>query len=174
MPHPPLTQIGVIGPNSDLCPPDLYEFGFQLGKALAQPHRIILCGGEGGIMEAVCKGVKASPHTFPGQTIGILPGADLNTANPYIDIVLPTGLGIARNILIVRSAHILIALGGGAGTLSELAFAWQLRKTVLCVTTFPGWAQRLAGQNIDSRHHNLFIPVQSIPEIIHYLTSHNL
>lgn len=117
-------------------------------------------------MEAVCKGVKSSSCTFFGQTVGILPGDSAAEANPYIDLALPTGMGIARNVLIVRAADILIAAGGGAGTLSEIAFAWQLRKPVLCVTRFGGWAQKLAGQSLDSRSTELLIAVESIEDIL--------
>jgi hypothetical protein len=69
----------------------------------------------------------------------------------------------------VRTADIIIAAGGGAGTLSEIAFAWQLEKTVLCLTNFEGWAKELAGKNLDDRHIGLLIPVISIDEILKHL-----
>jgi hypothetical protein len=69
----------------------------------------------------------------------------------------------------VRAADIIIAAGGGAGTLSEIAFAWQLEKKVLCVTLFEGWAKELAGRNIDDRQNGLLVPVKSIDEIIKHL-----
>jgi len=116
-------------------------------------------------MEAVCKGVKLSNDTFNGQTVGILPDDTTANANPFIDTAIATGQGIARNIIIVRTADIIIAAGGGAGTLSEIAFAWQLNKTVLCVTQFDGWAKELAGTNLDNRKSDLLIPVSSIDEI---------
>lgn len=159
-------KIGIIGPNSSLCSPELYAFGERVGRALARPDRVFICGGLGGFMEAVCKGVKSSSCAFFGQTLGILPGESAAEANPYIDIALPTGMGIARNVLIVRAADILIAAGGGAGTLSEIAIAWQLRKPVLCVTRFGGWAQKLAGQPLDSRAAELLIPVERIEDIL--------
>jgi len=159
-------KIGLIGPNKSGCSDELYGFGQELGAQLSSCEHIIICGGLGGFMEAVCKGAKQSPKTFAGQTIGILPGEDASAANSFIDVPIPTGIGIARNLVIVRSADILIAAGGGAGTLSEIAFAWQLQKKVLCVTLFEGWAKELAGRNLDQRQSDLLIPVNSIDQIL--------
>lgn len=152
-----------------MCSKELYDFGVQLGQQIATKDRTFVCGGLGGFMEAVCKGVKQSPDSFNGQTIGILPDEVSDNANPYIDIPVATGQGIARNIIIVNTADIIIAAGGGAGTLSEIAFAWQQKKTVLCVTLFDGWAKELAGKNLDSRESGLLIPINSIEEINQFL-----
>lgn len=164
-----MQRIGIIGPNRSHCSEMLYEFGIVLGKKLCIPNRILICGGMGGFMEAVCCGMKKSPDTFNGQTIGILPTDDESSANPYIDIPIPTGIGVARNLIIINSSDILITAGGGAGTLSEISFAWQKRKTVLCVTSFEGWARELAGISLDSRAKGLLIPVNSIEEIVNEL-----
>lgn len=160
-----MKKIGIIGPNDKMCSKELYDFGLNLGRQIATKDRTIVSGGLGGFMEAVSKGVKESPSTFNGQTVGILPEDKVEAANPYIDIAIPTGIGIARNVLIVRTADIIIAAGGGAGTLSEIAFAWQLKKTVLCITLFDGWAKELAGRNLDDRQSGLLVPVSSIEEI---------
>jgi len=164
-----MKTIGIIGPNKSICNQQLYDFGVQLGRQAATNARTFVCGGLGGFMEAVCKGVKQSPDTFYGQTIGILPDAVTDKANAYIDTPIATGQGIARNLIIVNTADIIIAAGGGAGTLSEIAFAWQLKKTVLCITLFDGWAKELAGKNLDSRADGLLIPVNSIDEILSHL-----
>ncbi len=164
-----LKKIGVIGPGAPLCGNDLYDFGVSLGEAVATKDRVIICGGLGGFMEAVCRGVKQSPETFSGQTLGILPGDDPESANPFIDVAIPTGMGIARNGIIVKTSDIIIAAGGGAGTLSELAFAWQHHKTVLCVTAFGGWSRELAGRNLDERAAGLLIGVRTIEDIRRYL-----
>ena len=152
-----------------MCSEALYYFGVELGKRIATADRSIICGGLGGFMEAVCKGAKQSSETFGGQTIGILPDDVASGANPFIDTAIATGAGIARNIIIINSADIIIAAGGGAGTLSEIAFAWQKKKTVLCVTLFDGWAKELAGVNLDNRQSGLLVPVHSIPEIEYQL-----
>ena len=164
-----LQRIAFIGPNTENCSPELYDFGVKLGRTVATPDRVIICGGRGGFMEAVCKGAKESSGTFPGQTIGILPEDTAVNANRWVDIAIPTGIGLARNSIIINSADIIIAAGGGAGTLSEIAFAWQHNKRVLCITTFGGWASRLAGTDLDARYSGLLIPVASIKEIMSYL-----
>lgn len=164
-----MQKIGIIGPNNNMCSKELYDFGVQLGQQIATKDRSIVCGGLGGFMEAVCKGVKLSPGTYNGQTVGILPDDTSDNANPYIDIAVATGQGIARNIIIVKTADIIIAAGGGAGTLSEIAFAWQLKKKVLCLTSFEGWAKELAGKNLDNRQSGLLTPVNSIDEILKHL-----
>jgi len=164
-----MRKIGIIGPNNKMCSKELYCFGVQLGQQIATKDRTFICGGLGGFMEAVCKGVKQTKDTFNGQTIGVLPDETSDSANPYIDIAIPTGIGIARNIIIIQTADIIIAAGGGAGTLSEIAFAWQLKKKVMCVTIFAGWAKELAGKNLDDRQNGLLIPVKSIDEIIKHL-----
>jgi len=145
-----MTKIGIIGPNSKICSNALYDFGVQLGRQIAAKNRTIVCGGLGGFMEAVCKGTKQSTDAFSGQTVGILPGEKASTANPYIDIAIPTGIGIARNIIIVRTADIIIAAGGGA-------------------TQFDGWAKEIAGRNLDKRQSGLLIPVNSLEDILKQL-----
>ena len=164
-----MKKIAIIGPNRALCSHELYDFGFKLGLQIAAKERVFICGGLGGFMEAVCRGVTDSDHTFSGQTIGILPGENQEDANPYIDIAIPTGMGIARNIIIINSADIIIAAGGGAGTLSEIAFAWQKGKKILSITAFGGWAEELSGRNLDSRANELLIAVKSIEDIKIYL-----
>jgi len=164
-----MKKIAIIGPNKAICSDQLYDFGVQLGRQVATRDRTFICGGLGGFMEAVCKGVKQSTDTFKGQTVGILPEDTTENANPFIDLAVATSAGIARNIIIVRTADIIIAAGGGAGTLSEIAFAWQLGKKVLCLTSFEGWAKNLAGKNLDARQNGLLIPVNSIDEILKHL-----
>ncbi len=161
--------IGIIGGGKELCNKDIYEYGLELGHSLlAQGYRIVT-GGKGGIMEAVSRGGMDSESYFEGSIIAIVPEDNKKSANDFCDIVIPTGLGINRNIVVVNTADILIAIGGGAGTLSEIAFAWQKNKTVLCVDEFEGWAKQLANQNIDNRKSNLLIRVNEIDDIIDIL-----
>jgi uncharacterized protein (TIGR00725 family) len=97
-----------------------------VGRELAERGAVVVCGGLGGVMEAACRGAKAAG----GQTVGILPGSDRVAANPFVDVAIPTGLGEARNALVVRAADALIAVGGGYGTLSEIALALKAGKRV--------------------------------------------
>jgi uncharacterized protein (TIGR00725 family) len=117
--------VGVIGGAS--AGSRVREEAFELGRRLAESGAILVCGGLGGVMEAACQGARASN----GTTVGILPGSDTSAANPYVSIPVATGMGIARNAIIVRTADVLIAVDGSYGTLSEIAMALNLGKTVV-------------------------------------------
>jgi uncharacterized protein (TIGR00725 family) len=117
--------VAVIGPNSARAS-DL-DRAEQVGALLAARGAIVVCGGRGGIMEAVCKGAAQSG----GQTIGLLPGNERAEGNSYLTIALPTGLGELRNGLIVRAADAVIAIGGSWGTLNEIALAVHTGKRVI-------------------------------------------
>ncbi len=117
--------IGVIG--SALAAGKPYEDAMEVGRLAAEKGATVLTGGLGGVMEAACRGAKEGG----GQTIGILPGFDTRDANRYIDIPIVTGLNHARNIIVVRSSDVLIAVAGEYGTLSEIAFALKLGKPVI-------------------------------------------
>ena len=84
------------------------------------------------MMEAACRGAKEAD----GLTVGILPGSDRSEANPFVDVALPSGLGEARNVLVVRAADVVIAIGGGYGTLSEIALSLKAGKRVLGIGTW--------------------------------------
>ncbi|MGE5142475.1 MAG: TIGR00725 family protein [Acidobacteriota bacterium] len=99
----------------------------ELGRRLAQGGAVVVCGGLTGVMEAVAKGVRASG----GLTVGILPGNDARDANRFIDVPLATGMGEMRNALIVRVAGAIVAIGGGTGTLSEIALALRIGTPVV-------------------------------------------
>jgi hypothetical protein len=90
-----------------------------VGQALAEAGAVVVCGGRGGVMEAACRGAKVAG----GLTIGILPGARRDEANPYVDVPIVTGLGTARNAVIAQTAQAVVAVGGSYGTLSEIALA---------------------------------------------------
>jgi len=109
-----------------------YKVAEELGEVIAQEGWILICGGGSGIMEAACKGAKKKN----GLTIGILPSFDGKEANNYLDAKIPTGLGYARNFLVVRSADIVVAIDGEYGTLSEIAFALCEGKRVIGLNTW--------------------------------------
>ncbi|MFH1768336.1 MAG: TIGR00725 family protein [Candidatus Omnitrophota bacterium] len=110
-------NIAVIGGNT--CSKRIYKVGQRTGELIAEQGWILICGGGGGVMEAACFGAKLRG----GSTVGILPGRDKGGANQHIDVIIPSGLGYARNILVVRAADSVIAIDGRYGTLSEIAFA---------------------------------------------------
>ncbi len=104
----------------------------KAGRLLAERGAVLLCGGLGGIMEAASKGAKSAG----GLTLGILPHDNKKEANAYIDIPVATGLGIGRNVIISRTADAAIAIGGEYGTLSEIAFALQMGKPVVGISSW--------------------------------------
>ena len=108
------------------------ELAAEVGAELARKGAVIVCGGLGGVMEAACRGARAEG----GTTIGILPGLDRSAANPHVEVAIPTGLGEARNALVVRAADVLIAVGGAYGTLSEIALALKAGKRVVGLKTW--------------------------------------
>jgi len=117
--------IAVIGSSS--CNAEVAACAETVGRLLAEHGAVLLCGGLGGVMEAAARGAKQRG----GLTVGILPGADPGEANPYIDVPLATGMGEMRNALIVRAAQAAIAIGGGWGTLSEIAMAQRIKTPVV-------------------------------------------
>jgi uncharacterized protein (TIGR00725 family) len=122
--------IAVIG--SGLEDDTLNALAFEVGSLIADAGFALVNGGLGGVMAASAKGAKSKG----GLTIGILPGLDASAANQYIDIPIPTGLGEMRNLLIVRSAAAAVAIGGGYGTLSEIALALKASKPVIGLRTW--------------------------------------
>jgi uncharacterized protein (TIGR00725 family) len=123
-------------PTADL------EAAEAVGRALAERGAVVVCGGLGGTMEAACRGAKSAG----GTTVGILPGLDRAAANPYVDVAVPTGLGEARNALVVRAVDALIAVGGEWGTLSEIALALKAGKRVVGLGT---WELSKAGRPVE-------------------------
>jgi uncharacterized protein (TIGR00725 family) len=113
----PVPYIAVVGPGR-ANGREIAE-AEAVGDGLARAGALVVCGGLGGVMAAACRGAQAAG----GRTIGILPGADRAAANEWVDIAIPTGLGEARNALVVRAADALVAVGGEYGTLSEIALA---------------------------------------------------
>jgi uncharacterized protein (TIGR00725 family) len=122
--------IGIIGAGT--CGDSQVAVAEEVGRLVARARALLVCGGLGGVMAAACRGAKAAG----GTTIGLLPGLDRDDANEWIDVAVPTGLGEARNVLVVRAADALIAIGGEFGTLSEIGFALKTGKPVVGLGTW--------------------------------------
>ena len=118
------------------------EWAAAVGRLVAEGGAVLVCGGLGGVMEAAARGAKQAG----GLTIGILPGSDPGAANPHIDVAIATGMGEMRNALIVRAASAVIAIGGGWGTLSEIALARRIETPVVGL-------------------HDAFVPTVAIPRV---------
>jgi uncharacterized protein (TIGR00725 family) len=117
--------VGVIGGSR--VDQDLRAMAYDVGRLIAEREAILVCGGLSGVMEAACQGA----YEHDGVTVGVLPTDDTYEANPYVQIPIATGFGIGRNTVIVRTADVLIAVGGSYGTLSEIAMALNLGKRVV-------------------------------------------
>lgn len=140
---PRQTIISVIGASSPT--PEVLAVAEQVGREIARRGYGLACGGLGGVMEAACRGAKEEG----GLTIGILPGKHKTDANEFVDICIPTNIGYARNTMVVLAGDAAIAVGGGAGTLSEICYSWVFKKPVVAMTGIPGWSARMAGERID-------------------------
>ena len=141
--------VAVVGDASATADSVQWKAAFDVGKLLIDGGYRVLTGGLGGVMEAASRGARASTSWRSGDIVGVLPGSDRTAANPFVDVVLCAGLDHGRNV-IVGQAQALIAIGGGAGTLTEIAFAWIYRRLVIGVRC-GGWSERLADQRVDDR-----------------------
>ncbi len=138
----PRKVIAVVGANQ--APPEVLALAERAGRAVAKSGAVLVCGGLGGCMAASCKGA----HTEGGLTMGFLPSNDPKTANPDVDLVIPTNMGVMRNLLIILSADAVVAIDGGLGTLSEIAVALQHKKPVFGVGTWTVDPQRSGGAQV--------------------------
>ena len=133
--------VGVAGASR--AEPALLDQAEVLGRRLAEGGAIVVCGGGPGVMAAVCRGTESAG----GTTVGLLPGLDRAEGNPHLTIAIPTGLGQGRNLLLVRSSDALVAVGGGFGTLSEIALALRTSTPVIGLAT---WSLQLDDQQVDA------------------------
>jgi len=143
------SYIGVAGASQAAA--SLIALAETLGRRLAEAGATVLCGGGEGVMTAVSRGAQEAG----GTTVGLLPGADRSSANPYLTVALPTGLGEGRNLLLVRASDALVAVGGGFGTLSEIALALRTGVPVIGLAT---WGLTLASKPVTA------FPVVETPE----------
>ena len=122
--------IAVVGPSA--ATPAEHALGEQVGRLIAERGAVLVCGGLGGLMEAAAGGSAAAG----GTSIGVLPTADRTEANPYVTVAVATGMGEARNAIVVRTADAVIAIGGEFGTLSKIALALKMGKPVVGLDTW--------------------------------------
>lgn len=122
--------VAVIGGNEASA--DEQQKAYEVGRLLARAGAVIVCGGRGGVMEAACRGAREAG----GLTVGILPGKDTADGNAFLSVALPTGMGEARNALVVLAGAAVIAIGGGYGTLSEIGLALNAGRRVIGLGTW--------------------------------------
>ena len=140
-------QIAVIGYNKDRCTQHSRNVAFEVGKEIARSGSILICGGLGGVMEAACRGAKK----YDGLTIGIIPQEEFSFANKFCDVVICTGIGFARDIIVATSADGIIAIGGGVGTMIELGIGYIKNKLMVVVAGSGGVSDRYGGKFLDER-----------------------
>jgi hypothetical protein len=159
--------IAVCG-ASRIIDPAITEIARAVGAGIIRAGCTLVCGGRDGVMEAACRGAaeaRAAGATG-GLIVGILPSDRKQDANPWCDVVIPTGIGYARNSIVVLAGDVVILVGGGSGTLSEAAFAWQFGKPMVAVAPSGGWAAALAGTSLDDRRGDWIIAAQSAEEAV--------
>ena len=122
-------QILVIGNNTNGCTPVHEKFAYDVGKEIAMSDSVLITGGLGGVMTAASHGA----HDANGLTVGIIPQDNATMANQYCDVVIPTGMGFARDFLNALSADGVIIVGGGSGTLSEVCAAYMSKKPMVAI-----------------------------------------
>ncbi len=155
-------QVVIIGSGDDVINSSI---SYDIGRFIARNRWVLITGGRGGIMEAASRGAAEEN----GVVVGILPGTHPEDANAYCGIVIPTGVGYARNMINVLSGDVIIAIGGKSGTLSELAYSWHFRKPIILCTFAGGWSEKISHEPIDDRYRDLFLPASNLDEVFSHL-----
>lgn len=143
--------MAIVGSGTSLSNPTIESVAEQLGLLAVDAGFRVATGGLGGVMHAASRGARRSDRHHDGSVLAVVPSYDRQSATEHADIVIATGQQIARNVVLVASADVVVAVGGGAGTLSEMAIAWQLDKPIIALAQTGGWADKLAGKPIDRR-----------------------
>ncbi|MBU1218748.1 TIGR00725 family protein [Myxococcota bacterium] len=155
-----ISVIGSSGPISDNVCKIAREVGLIVGKSGLN----LICGGRDGVMEAACKGM-SEVSDRKGRSIAILPGNDASGANQYADVIIPTGIGYARNSIVALSGDIVIIIGGASGTLCEAAYAWQYDKIIVAMVKSGGVAVELGGKVLDYRRNDPVIACADMSQL---------
>ncbi len=155
-------QILIIGNNENGCTPELEHISYETGREVARSGAVLITGGLGGVMKAASHGAKDAN----GLVVGIIPQNDASFANEYCDIVIPTGIGLARDFLTALAGDGVIIIGGGAGTLSETCAAYMHKRPIVAIKNTGGIADKYADQYIDHRQQIKVIGVSSPKEAV--------
>jgi uncharacterized protein (TIGR00725 family) len=158
-------QILVVGNNENGCTPEAAKLAYEVGKEVAKSGSVLITGGLGGVMKAASNGASDAG----GLVVGIIPQDDPSFANEYCDIVIPSGVGLARDFLNALSADGVIVVGGGSGTLSEMCAAYMHKKPIVALKNSGGVADKYADQYLDHRQNVKIIGVNSPAEAVQYI-----
>ncbi len=162
---PKKIQILIIGNNENGTTPELEKIAYDTGMEVAKSGAVLVTGGLGGEMKAACHGAKDGG----GITVGIIPQNDSSFANEYCDIVIPSGIGLARDFLNALSGDGVIIIGGGSGTLSETCAAYMHKKPIVAIKNSGGIAEKYADTYLDHRQNVLIVGVSSPKEAVQVL-----
>lgn len=154
----------VVGGNT--ASEDILSAAEGIGRGLVEAGFRVATGGLGGVMTAASRGARQAAAWTDGTVIGVLPGLVASEANPFVDLVVPTGMNYARNTILVAMADVVVAIGGGSGTLSEIALAWQHGKPIITLDLGEGWSARLAGERLDHRREDLLHRAVNVEEAV--------
>lgn len=152
---------------------DEINLSYDLGKALANYNVNVISGGQKGVMFGLCKGVYENRDKSKDSVctiIGILPSKGFSEGNEYLDVAIPTGAGTLQNTIVPMAADLVVAIGGSAGTLAELSFAWQYNKPIGLLGA-SGWAKKLANQKLDDRREDFMAYFSTVPELVDWIQS---
>lgn len=155
-------QILVVGSNENGCTPEMEKIAYAVGKEVARSGSVLITGGLGGVMKAASHGASDAG----GLVVGIIPQDDASFANEYCDIVIPSGLGLARDFLNALAADGVIIVGGGSGTLSEMCAAYMHKKPMVALKDSGGTAKKFADQYLDHRQVVKIIGVDTPEEAV--------
>lgn len=151
-------QVSIIG-SSEADEPML-TLAEAAGAIVAKLGFALVTGGRDGIMAAASKGCAQAG----GTVIAVVPGASMDEANEHTHYVIPTGLGWARNVITAIAGDVIVVIGGAAGTLSEIAFAWMYDRPIIALSAGGGWAKELAGRKVDHRRADAIIECKTIDD----------
>ena len=155
-------QITIIGNNENGVTPELVKTAYETGIEIAKSGAILITGGLDGVMKAASHGARDGG----GLAVGIIPQNDSSFANEYCDVVIPTGMGLARDFLTALSGDGVIIIGGGSGTLSETCAAYMHKKPIVAIKTSGGVAEKYADQYLDHRKNIMIIGVDTPKEAV--------
>lgn len=158
-------QIAVLGSSKAICTKKMYKYAEQVGEELAKRDCVVITGGGLGVMEAAMKGAKK----YGGTTLAIIPWEDKDRVNDYADLVVATGIGWSRNSINLNSCDGAIVVGGGAGTLNEVTYAYMQNKPTVCVTPSGGMAKELSNTYFDIRKTTKIYGANSAEEAVEKL-----
>ncbi len=156
-----LFQIAIIGDYE--ATPKGEKFAYEVGREVGKRGFALISGGSKGVMEQASRGCYEAGGRY---IVGILPSTEFSEANEYCNLIIPTGIGYARNMIDALAGHLVVVIGGRCGTLSEIAYAWQFNRKILAFADDEPdrWSVKVAGTAIDDKRTDKIIPVYDISE----------